>query len=217
MVYKDEILAAIAAAKDAGSFKLELVFAVESEISWVRLFLTMLKRGGITVDDETITKLRLVAISRRWQDDTDRMVVMTMEDDFDVNKFVATLEFAFESIKAMPRVCLANKRRKHEGVMSPKKAIREALANHQHQIKIIIPSATDTDLLLFLSLVKKGYVSFADPREQLVFEHAARHQDWLLGGRLLADIFIEKDLPEHDSRRVFDGAHVKVKEITITR
>ena len=213
----DEILSVIEAAKNAGSFKLKLVFAVESEISWVRLFLTMLKGGGITVDDETVTKLRLVAITRRWQDDTDRMVAMTMEDDFDQHKFIAKLEFAIESIEAVSRVCPAIKRRKHEGIMSPKKAIREALANHQRQIKIIIPSATDTDLLLFLSLVARGYVSFADPREQLVFEHAARHQDWLLGGRLLANILIEKDLPEHDSRHVFAGAHIGVKEITVTR
>ena len=216
-MYNDEILAAIAAAKESGSFKVRVVFAVESEISYVRLFLTMLKRGAVSVDDATTMKLRLVAITRRWQDDTDRMVVVTMEDDFDVNEFVARLEFAFESIEAMPRVCLANKRRKHEGVMSPKKAIREALANHQRQIKIIIPSATDTDVLLFMDLVKRGYVSFADHREQLIFEDAARHHDWLLGGRLLADILIEENLPEHDSRRVFDGAHVKVREITITR
>jgi hypothetical protein len=214
---KDGILAAIAAAKKEGSFKIRLVFAIGSEISRVRSFVTMLKGGGIAVEDETMMKLRLVAISRMWQEDIDRVVIMDICDNFDENEFVARFEFAFENIEALPRVRLANEPEKHDGVMSPKKAIRKALANGQRELKIVFPSASDTDVLLFMDLVKHGYVSFADHREQLVFEDAMRHRDWSLGGRFLADIFIEKNLPEHDSRRILDGAHAQIKGIKVVR
>jgi hypothetical protein len=184
----NEVLAAIAAVRKSGSFKFKIVFTIESEISQVRAFVTMLNGDSVSIDDDILMKLRLVAILRKWQEDTDRIVTVTMCDNFDENEFVAKLAYAIEGIEVVPRACLTKEPKKHEGLVSPKKAIRNALANGQCKIKIVIPKATDTDVLLFMGLVKHGHISFADYREQLVFEDAARRHAWSLGGKLLANI-----------------------------
>jgi hypothetical protein len=212
----DEILPVIEAAKSAGSFKLRLVFAMESAIRTVQSFVTMPKGDRITVDDETMMKLLLVAITRRWQEDTDRIVTMTMEDDFDPNEFVAKFEFALEGIEAVPRDCLDCEREKHEGTMNFRNAIRDALTSDKRNFRIIFPRVTDTDLLLFMDLVKHGCILFTRPDEQLVFEAATRTHGWLLGGRLSANIFI-KQLPEHAGSRIMEKAHVRVRTARIVR
>jgi hypothetical protein len=212
----DEILPVIEAAKSAGSFKLKLVFAMESAIRTVQSFVTMPRGGRITVDDETMMTLRLVAITRRWPDDTDRIVVMTMEDDFDPREFIAKFEFALEGIEAMPGDCLDREGEKHEGTMNFRNAIRDALTNNKRNFRIIFPKVTDTDLLLFMDLVKHDCILFTRHDEQIVFEAATRGHRWLLGGRLSADIFINR-LPEHAGSRITEKAHVRVKTARIVR
>ncbi len=99
--------------------------------------------------------------------------------------------------------------------MTPRNAIRKAKAAGQLGLRIVIPKATDTDFLLFMALVEHGYISFVDDRERLVFETVASHQGWSIGGRFSADVLLKKDLPEHDGRRIMDGAHVRLTAIKI--
>ena len=216
-MYNDEILAAIAAARKEGSFKLKLVFTIISAINQVRSFVTMLKGGGIAIDDDVMMKLRLVAISRRWQEDTDRVVVMTMDDNFDENKFVAKLEFAFESIEAVPRASPFCEHKDPEGTMKVTKAIQHARARDQRELKIVIPKADRTDIVLIWSMFKRGQISFTDPVEQQVFEEAAQNPNWSLSGRLSFGIRLEDGSREHIASGVLNGAGARVKTIKVMR
>jgi len=209
---KNEILSSIAAARNAGSFTLRIVFTAESEIRSIRSFVGMLDGGGIAVDDETMMKLRLVALLMKWPEDTDRVVVMNLCDNFDEQEFVAKFEHAIEDIRAVPRPCLC---REHEGMMDPKKAIRHAQIKGLRALRIVIPKATDADITLFMNLIERGFVSFTDSREQLVFEEAIRGHGWSIGGRLSARVLIDRDLPEHAGSAVMHGAHVRVKTVKV--
>jgi len=214
---KDEVLSAIIAAKNAGSFKLKLIFATWAEVGQARSFVTMLNSDSVAVDDETVMRLRIVAISRRWQDDTDRVVIMTMGDNFDESEFIGKFAYAIESLTVMPLASLANEAKKHDGATSPKKAIRKAMTNGKREIRIAITKATSIDVMMFMQLVEHGYISFLNQGEQMVFEEVTKGHDWSLGGKLSADILIKNELPEHTSRRVLDGAHVHVKKIQVVR
>ncbi len=209
----DEVLAAIASARKSGSFKFRIVFTMESEISQVRTFVVMLNSGAVSVDDATTMKLRLVAITRRWQEDTDRVVIVEICNEFDENEFVAKFRHAIENIEAIPVTsCPTGKHKKHDGAMTPKTAIRRAFDDKgECELRVIIPKATGTDLSFFMALVKQGSITFTDQRERLVFEDAARHNDWALGGRFSADVSIKKEkMHEHQCRRILDGAHAKL-------
>jgi len=220
-MYNDEILAAIAAAiaaaKKAGSFKLRLVFTPLSEISRIRSFVTMLKGRGIAVDDETMMKLRLVALSRRWQEDTDRVVVMDICDDFDENEFVARFAIAIESIEAVPRDIATGEQKILEGSMDPQKAIRHAKNGGPREIKIVIPKAKRGDVAFVWSMFKHKQISFVNADEQKVFEAAFQNPEWSLGGKLTATIRLEEELHEHMASGILRGAHVRVKTIAIMR
>jgi hypothetical protein len=214
-MHNEEILSAITAAKKAGSFKLKLVFALGSEINGVRSFVTMLKGGGIAVDDSVMMKLRLVAISRKWQEDIDRVVVMAIEDDFDEREFVAKLRLAIESIEILPiNFPLAGTM---DGDMDVKKAIRRAEVKNLREVKIVIKNANRVDVALIMDMFRNEYISFTNPDEQKVFEEVIQNPNWSLGGRLSANIRIEKSCREHVASAVLHGAHVKARAIKVMR
>ena len=219
---KDEIMTAIEAARKAGSFTLKFIFALEAEIFMVRSFVStfapMSNGHRIDIDDDTMTRLRIAAIKRKWQEDTDRIVVITMCDNFDESEFITKLLpviDGIEFVEAVPREQLQNKNEIKQGTMSPKKAIRHAQSEGQRELKIVIPNATHTDAVLFMDLFSHGYISFLRPDEELVFKEAKNNNAWSLGGRLSATIYIEKAIPVHAAEGVMNGAHVKVKTIRI--
>lgn len=212
---KDEVVSAITAAKKAGSFKLKFIFAVGSEVSRVRSFVTMLNGDCITVDDDTLMRLRVVAITMKWTDDTDRIVVMNICDNFDENKFVAQLAYAIEAIEAVPAESLNRDQKIRIGSMDVQKAIRHAKNGGQRDLKIVIPKATFIDVALVMDMFRHRQFSFTNPNEQLVFEEAAKKNDWSLGGRLSASIRIENECREHASSAAMHGANVRVKTIKV--
>ena len=214
---KDEVVSAIMAAKKAGSFKLKFIFAVGSEVGRVRSFVTMLNGDCITVDDDTLMRLRVVAITMRWSDDTDRVVVMNICDNFDENEFVAKLAHAIESIEAVPAQSLNRDQKIREGTMDVQKAIRHAKNGGPRDLKIVIPKATQVEVAMIMDMLRYRQISFANPNEQTVFEEAARNNNWSLGGRLSANIRIEAGLNEHVASAIMHEAHVRVKTAKIMR
>jgi hypothetical protein len=216
---KDEVVSAIMAAKKAGSFKLKFIFAVGSEVSRVRSFVTMLNGDCITVDDDTLMRLRVVAITMKWSDDTDRVVIMNICDNFDENEFVAKLAHAIEYIEAMPVTSLNRDQKIREGTMDVQKAIRNIKAdvNASRDIRIVIPKATQVEVAMIMDMLRYRQISFANPNEQTVFEEAARNNSWSLGGRLSANIRIEAGLNEHVASAIMHEAHVRVRTAKIMR
>jgi hypothetical protein len=212
---KDEVVSAITAAKKAGSFKLKFIFAVGSEVSRVRCFVTMLNGDCITVDDDTLMRLRAVAITMRWSDDTDRVVVMTICDNFDENEFVAKLAHAIEYIEAMPVVSLNRNQKTRENTMDVQKAIRHAKNEGSRDLKIVIAKATWSDVAFVMDMFRYRQISFTNPNEQIVFEEAHRKNNWSLGGRFLASIHIEDECHEHIGSAAMHGAHVRVKTVRV--
>lgn len=215
-----EVLAAIEAAKCTGSFKFNIGFALNAEIFAVRHFVTelrpMLKQGGIEIDDVVMMKLMAVAVRRRWQEDTDRLVTVTMHDDFDAQQFVIMIEpilHDIEAVGAVRRDNLAHSPQIRAGTMAPKKAIRKAYSRGERDVRIVISEASKVDLLIFEELVRHNFVTFVSPDEQMVFDEATSRSEWTLGGRLSAQIHINQGLPEHAGGRIMTGAHVMISTI----
>lgn len=211
---REELLSAIATAQKTRSFQIRIVFTPWSEIFRVRAFVIMLNSGRIAVDDKTMMRLRLVSINRRWPEDTDRVVTVTICDYFDGDEFVSKFRHAIESAEAIVRTTLAGE---HEGLTNPKKAIRKALTDDRRRIRVVIAKATNTDVLLFMELVKHNHISFTNYGEQLVFEEAIKGHKWSLGGKFSADVLIRNDLPEHTGRRIMDGAHIHIRTVRVLR
>jgi hypothetical protein len=219
---QEVLLTAFEAARNAGSFTLKFIFTLEAEIFNIRAFVSAfghISNGNrINIDDETMMRLRIVAVKRKWQNDTDRAVIITTCDDFDINEILAKLVPVMDGIEAVevvPREFLQDKCEKHEGTMDPKKAIRHAQARGEQELKIIIPSATHTDAVLLMDLRSRNFIYFVNRNEELVFLEAQRNQTWALGGNLSATIFIKKELPVHAAEGVMHGAHVRVKTAKI--
>lgn len=215
-----EVLAAIAAARNAGSFTFNISFAMNAEIFAVRHFVTslrpMLKQGGMEIEDETMMKLMAVAVRRRWQEDTDRLVAVTMHDDFDAHQFAIKIEpilHDIDGIEAAKRAAAGCAYKTRASTMAPKPAIRKAYSRGERNVRIVISEASRIDLIIFEELVQHKFITFVSPDERMVFDEATRRNEWTLGGRLSAQIIINRGLPEHAGGRIMDGAHVRVSTV----
>ncbi len=97
---KGTILQAIEGARAKGSFKLKIVFTLEATMAWVGNLLWIERYGIVEIDDKTKTTLLNVASSNKWLNDTDRVSIVTITDDFDPAYFVEKVGPGLQQIEA---------------------------------------------------------------------------------------------------------------------